>query len=68
MIAPYACPECLTFGCVRLVSRSQLRELAWAAGVRLVKGRHRGAVRYWWCDRCENGGAVYRWESVTRGA
>ena len=64
----YACPECLTFGTVRLVSRSQLRLLATDAGLRLARGRHVAAASYWWCDGCQNGGAVYRWSPRKRGA
>ena len=68
MNTPPTCPECLRHGTVRLVSRSQLRALAWEAGLRLVRGRHSDAVRYWWCDRCQNGGAIVRWSTVNRGA
>ena len=59
------CPECGSPG-ARLVSKRELRRLAWLAGVQLVRGRHRHAVGAWWCDICCNGGVVYRWPAASR--
>lgn len=63
----YACPECLARR-VRLVSRSQLVLLAKDAGVELVAWPAAAGVGYWWCDHCENGGAVFRWSKSSRSA
>jgi hypothetical protein len=68
MNTPATCPECLRFGTVRLVSRSQLEALASDAGLRLARRRRVEALRYWWCDRCLNGGAIVRWSTVNRSA
>lgn len=65
---PYACPECRRPGHVRLVSRSQLDLLAREAGQALMPWPASFSLNYWWCDHCENGGAIYRWSAGKRGA
>ena len=62
------CPECLRGG-VRTVSRSELFALGRASGAKVVRiRRHRHVAGYWWCDRCENGGAFFWLVSGRRGA
>lgn len=60
------CPECLAPGCIRLVSRSQLEFLAADSGLQLAPWPASSAHRYWWCSRCQNGGAFYRWQPSER--
>jgi hypothetical protein len=68
MSYPYACPECRQPGEVRLVSRSQLEFLARDAGLELRPWPSATGTSLWWCDGCQNGGAVYRWSVGKRSA
>lgn len=54
------CPECGGRS-VRIVSLRRLRLRAERAGLQLVPWPATPGIRYWWCDRCRNGGAFQVW-------
>lgn len=64
----FGCPECFKGNTVRAVSRIQLEILARDAGRELEAWPAVSAPGYWWCFACSNGGALFRWSTVKRGA
>ena len=59
------CPKCGYR--LREVTRSELKDLAYASRCRVVMSRpHRLVTGYWWCMGCLNGGAFYDLASAVR--
>ena len=55
------CPECHHTGGLEVMSRRKLRHRARVAGVDLLPSLPAGgAITWWWCRFCQNGGAVLR--------